>query len=164
MPTAHIEASPAYAVTPWKPSPDDESVISAALRVLEKRILGQALTSPSDTRNFLQLKLALCEHEVFCALFLDAQHRVIDVVELFRGTLTQVSVYPREVLRAALAMNAGAVIFCHNHPSGSPEPSRADELLTQTLKTALALVDVRVLDHVIVASTGTVSFAERGLM
>jgi DNA repair protein RadC len=164
MTAARTETAPPYSVAPWSPSADDEATIAAALRILENRVIGQSLTSPADARNFLRLKLALLDHEVFCALFLDAQHRVIHFAELFHGTLTQVSVYPREVVRAALALNAGAVILCHNHPSGSPEPSRADEHITQTLKAALALVDVRVIDHVVVASTGAVSLAERGLM
>jgi len=104
------------------------------------------------------------QHEVFTALFLDAQNRLIEDEDLFRGTLTQTSVYPREVVRRALHHNAAAVIFAHNHPSGVAEPSRADELLTRTLRDALALVDIRVLDHVIVAGAASVSFAERGLL
>ena len=104
------------------------------------------------------------EHEVFVCVFLDSQNRVIACEELFRGTLAQTSVYPREVVKAALAHNAAAVIFAHNHPSGVAEPSRADELLTQALKQALALVDVKVLDHFVVAGAGAVSFAERGLL
>jgi len=101
---------------------------------------------------------------VFAVLFLDAQHRQIACEELFRGTLTQTSVYPREVVKRALELNAGSVILAHNHPSGVLEPSRADELLTQTLKSSLNLVDVKVLDHVVVGRTGAISFAERGLM
>jgi DNA repair protein RadC len=104
------------------------------------------------------------QHEVFVTLLLDAQNRLIEYVELFRGTLTQTSVYPREVVKVALTKNAAAMIMAHNHPSGVAEPSRADELLTQTLKQALSLVDVRVLDHFIVAGADTVSFAERGLL
>jgi DNA repair protein RadC len=110
------------------------------------------------------MTLAHREHEVFIALFLDAQNRLLAADELFRGTLAQTSVYPREVVKRALAINAGAVIFAHNHPSGIAEPSRSDELLTASLKQALALVDVRVLDHLIVAGNSTVSFAERGLL
>jgi DNA repair protein RadC len=108
--------------------------------------------------------LARLEHEVFMALFLDAQNRVIAAEELFRGTLTQTSVYPREVVKRALVHNAAAVILAHNHPSGVAEPSRADEFLTQTLRQSLSLVDARVLDHFIVAGNGVVSFAERGLL
>ena len=104
------------------------------------------------------------EHEVFYCLMLDAQNRLIEAREMFRGTLTQTAVYPREVVKAALACNAGAVIFAHNHPSSLAEPSRADELLTQELKQALALVDVKVLDHFIVGGDTVLSFAERGLL
>ena len=123
-----------------------------------------ALTSPDAVRDYLRLALAARECEVFVVLFLDSQHRLIAADELFRGTLAQTSVYPREVVKAALAHNAAAVIFAHNHPSGVAEPSRADELLTQALKSALALVDVRTLDHFVVAAGEVVSFAERGLL
>ena len=142
----------------------------AAAKELVKRWLverlkqGSALNSPSAVRDYLRLRLQALPHEVFVTIFLDAQNRVIDVEELFRGTLTQTSVYPREVVKRALYHNAGAVILAHNHPSGVAEPSHADETLTQTLKQALALVDVRVLDHFIVAGTAVLSFAERGLL
>ena len=122
------------------------------------------LTAPGTVRDFLRIHFAGQEHETFVVLFLDAQNRLIAAEELFRGTLTQTSVYPREVVKAALRQNAGAVIFSHNHPSGVAEPSRADELLTVNLKQALALVDVRVLDHFVVAGAATISFAERGLL
>jgi DNA repair protein RadC len=125
---------------------------------------GSALTSPGAVRDYLRLALASRPHEVFVVLFLDAQHRVLGDAELFRGTLTQTSVYPREVVKAALAANAAAVIFAHNHPSGIAQPSQADELLTRQLREALALVEVRVLDHFIVAGNQTLSFAERGLL
>ena len=115
-------------------------------------------------RDYLRLTLGRREHEVFVALFLDAQNRLLVAEELFRGALTQTSVYPREVFKRALAVNAAAVIFAHNHPSGVAEPSRSDEMLTASLRMALALVDVRVLDHLIVAGPTTVSFAERGLL
>ena len=142
----------------------------AAVLELARRSLGEelrsgsAVTSPQAVRDYLRLVLGGREHEVFVALFLDAQHRVIVAEELFRGTLTQTSVYPREVVKAALKANAAAVIFAHNHPSGVAEPSQADELLTRHLKEALALVEVRVLDHFIVAGRATLSFAERGLL
>lgn len=123
-----------------------------------------ALSSPQAVRDYLRLMMVGKEHEVFVVLFLDAQHRVIATEELFRGTLTQTSVYPREVVKAALRHNAAALIFSHNHPSGIAEPSHADELLTRSLKSALALVDVQVLDHFIVAGVSTLSFAERGLL
>ena len=123
-----------------------------------------ALNSPREVRDYLKLVLGRADHEVFVVLMLDAQHRVMATDELFRGTLTQTSVYPREVVKAALARNAAAVIFAHNHPSGVAEPSHADELLTRSLKSALALVDVQVLDHFIVAGGRILSFAERGLL
>ncbi len=123
-----------------------------------------ALNAPAAVRDYLRIHFAGREYESFVALFLDAQHRVIEIEELFRGTLTQTSVYPREVVKASLHHNAAAVIFAHNHPSGMAEPSRSDELLTTALKQALALVDVRVLDHFIVAGMEVLSFAERGLI
>jgi DNA repair protein RadC len=123
-----------------------------------------ALSSPRAVRDYLRLTLQGLEHEVFMALLLDAQNRVIKAEELFRGTLTQTSVYPREVVKLALRHNAASVIFAHNHPSGVAEPSRSDEALTQALKQALALVDVKVLDHFIVAGSGCLSFAERGIL
>jgi DNA repair protein RadC len=123
-----------------------------------------ALTSPGTVRDYLRLAIAEREHEVFVCLWLDAQHRVIACEELFRGTLTQTSVYPREIVKAGLRANAAAVIFAHNHPSGAAQPSQADELLTRNLKDALSLVDIKVLDHFIVAGHQTLSFAERGLL
>jgi DNA repair protein RadC len=123
-----------------------------------------ALTSPGAVRDYLRLAIAHREHEVFVCLWLDAQHRVIACDELFRGTLTQTSVYPREIVKAGLKANAAAVIFAHNHPSGVAQPSQADELLTRNLKDALSLVDIKVLDHFIVAGHQTLSFAERGLL
>jgi DNA repair protein RadC len=125
---------------------------------------GSALTSPGAVRDYLRLAIAAREHEVFVCLWLDAQHRVLSIEELFRGTLTQTSVYPREIVKSALRANAAAVIFAHNHPSGVAQPSQADELLTRNLKEALALVEVKVLDHFIVAGNQAISFAERGLL
>jgi DNA repair protein RadC len=122
------------------------------------------LSSPSAVRDYLRLKLGGLSREVFIVLFLDAQNRVMASEELFAGTLTQTSVYPREVVKRALHHNAAAAIFAHNHPSGIAEPSRADELLTKALKDALALIDVKALDHFIVAGNTLLSFAERGLM
>lgn len=122
------------------------------------------LNAPQAVRDCLLIHFAGREHECFVAMFLDAQHRLIATHELFRGTLTQTSVYPREVVKAALRENAAAVIFSHNHPSGVAEPSQSDQQLTTALKSALALVDVRVLDHFIVAGTSITSFAERGLL
>jgi DNA repair protein RadC len=125
---------------------------------------GINLSSPTAVRDFLRLSIQNRQVEVFVGLFLDAQNRVIAVEELFSGTLTQTSVFPREVVRRALHHNAAGVIFAHNHPSGVAEPSHADETLTQALKEALALIDVRVLDHLIVGRGTTLSFAERGLL
>lgn len=125
---------------------------------------GNALNSPSAVRDFLKLHFAGQQYESFAVIFLDAQHRVIAFEELFKGTLTQTSVYPREVVKAALKHNAAAAIFAHNHPSGVAEPSQSDRMLTDALKQALSLVDVRSLDHFIVAGNSILSFAERGLI
>ena len=142
-----------------------DQTIRRALKILDARMRNTSvLSSPSLVRDYLRILLHDRGHEVFVVVFMDAQHRVIACEELFRGTLTQTSVYPREVVKAALAHNAGAVVFAHNHPSGVTEPSRADELLTQALKQALALIDVKVLDHFVIAGSGSVSFAERGLL
>ena len=142
-----------------------KAALELARRALREEISSRdALSSPRAVRDYLRLALAGREQEVFMVLLLDAQHRVIASEELFRGTLTQTSVYPREVVKCALKHNAAAVIFAHNHPSGVAEPSHADEILTRSLKTALALVDIQVLDHFIVAGTRTLSFAERGLL
>ncbi|HLS86917.1 MAG TPA: DNA repair protein RadC [Burkholderiales bacterium] len=141
------------------------AALELAKRSLRQRLAsGAALTSPAAVRDYLRLALGSRPHEVFVCLWLDAQHRVTKCEELFRGTLTQTSVYPREVVKAALAVNAAAVIFAHNHPSGVAQPSQADELLTRNLRDALSLVDVRVLDHFIVAGPQALSFAERGLL
>jgi len=142
----------------------EDATIRRALRILENRLRepGAALSSPAAVRDYLALSIGDREREVFIAVFLDAQHRVIEAEELFRGTLTQTSVYPRVVVQRALALNAAGVIFAHNHPSGVAEPSQADRWLTDQLKAALALVDVRTLDHFIVAGRHTLSFAERG--
>ena len=146
-------------------SGDADSVLAAATEILATRIRhGDALGSPGAVRDYLRLTLSGKDREVFVVVTLDAQNGVLGCEELFAGTLTQTSVYPREVVKAALAANAAAVIFAHNHPSGVAEPSRADELLTQNLKQALALVDIRVLDHFIVAGGAALSFAERGLI
>ena len=142
-----------------------QASLELARRALREDLSSRdALSSPRAVRDYLRLVLAGREHEIFVVLLLDAQHRVIATEELFRGTLTQTSVYPREVVKSALRHNCAAVIFAHNHPSGVAEPSHADELLTRSLKAALALVDVQVLDHFIVAGTRTLSFAERGLL
>jgi DNA repair protein RadC len=149
--------------------PAKRAEVGAVLE-LARRSLGQQLRqgpvfdSPERVKDYLRLAIGALGHEVFAVLFLDTQHRLIEYRELFRGTLTQTSVYPREVVKHALAAQAAAVVLAHNHPSGLAEPSRADEFLTQTLKSALALIDVRVLDHLVVGADRVVSFAERGLL
>jgi DNA repair protein RadC len=141
------------------------AAMELARRSAEERVCeATALTSPGAVRDYLRLAIGARPHEVFVCIWLDAQHRVIKFEEPFRGTLTQTSVYPREVVKAALACNAAAVIFAHNHPSGVAQPSQADELLTANLKEALALIEVKVLDHFIIAGNQAISFAERGLL
>jgi DNA repair protein RadC len=142
-----------------------QAAVELARRALRETIRAvDVLSSPRAVRDFLRLSLQGRGEEVFVGMFLDTQNRVIAAEELFHGTLTQTSVYPREVVKRALHNNAAAVIFAHNHPSGAAEPSGADEVLTRTLKQALALVDVKVLDHFIVGAGAALSFAERGLL
>jgi DNA repair protein RadC len=138
--------------------------IARALRVMEKSLVVRDVVfdSPALVRQYLSLRLFNLEAEVFIVLLLDSQNRLIEARELFRGTLSQTVVYPREVVKAALLANASAVIFAHNHPSGVPDPSHADRLLTDALRNALTTIDIRVLDHIIVAGPKTTSFAERG--
>ena len=146
---------------------EDEALINKALAALERRMRskeGGVMTSPLATRRYLQFRFAELEHEVFSILHLDNRNTLIECQELFRGTIDGASVYPREVVKEVLARNAAAVILVHNHPSGNPEPSRADELITLRLRDALALIDVRMLDHVIVTPTGCTSLAEKGLL
>ena len=143
--------------------------LRAVLEMCRRALLAESserdvLTSPDCVRRFVSLKLRHLEHEEFVCLFLDNKHRVIEFREMFRGTLSSASVYPREVVKACLKVNAAAVIFAHNHPSGVAEPSDADIALTDKLKQALALIDVRVLDHLVVGEGVPVSFDERGLM
>jgi DNA repair protein RadC len=141
------------------------AVFEMARRALSQRLKErEAFHTPGAVKQYLQLQLAHKNHEVFAVLFLDSQNRMLAMEELFRGTLSQTSVYPREVVMRALHHQAAAVVLSHNHPSGSVQPSRADEHLTQTLKASLALVDVRVLDHIIVGQGQTLSMAEQGLM
>ena len=142
-----------------------QAVLEMARRALAEQMKrGDSLSSPQAVRDYLRITLSHLPHEVFVGVFLTAQNRVIAVEELFRGTLTQTSVYPREVVKRALALNAAAVILAHNHPSGEASPSHADRALTHNLAQALALVDVKVLDHFIVAPGAAMSFAEQGLM
>lgn len=143
----------------------DDEIISSAKRILRKKFKrGIAITNPTTTKDYVHLELAEHEQEVFACIFLDNRHRVILFEKLFFGTLTDASVHPREVVKRALALNAGAVIFAHNHPSGVAEPSTADRSITKRLQHALELIDVRVLDHIVVGAEGTVSFAERELL
>lgn len=149
--------------------PAKRAELAAVLELARRSIAGQlqqrpVFDSPGRVKDFLKLQLARRAHEVFAVMFLDAQNQLLAMEEMFRGTLTQTSVYPREVAKRALELNAAAVVLAHNHPSGAAEPSRADEYLTQSLKSALALVDVRVLDHLVVGQAEVVSFAERGLL
>ena len=141
------------------------AAIELARRSLQEKLKeSAALTSPGAVRDYLRLKLTSRKEEAFVCIWLDSQHRAIHIEEPFRGTLTQTSVYPREIVKSALRVNAAAVIFAHNHPSGVAQPSQADELLTRNLKEALALVEIKVLDHFIVAGNQAISFAERGLL
>lgn len=161
--TVRSEPSAQYSARSAK----DETIIHQALAILDSRLRTQdevCITCPEDTRRFLRLQLAEREAEVFCVLFLTNRHRVIAFEEMFRGTIDGATVHPREVVKAALRHNCAAVILAHNHPSGVAEPSRADEVLTRRLSSALELVDIRVLDHLIVGGQDITSFAERGLL
>ncbi|MET3381118.1 RadC family protein [Variovorax paradoxus] len=141
------------------------AVLELARRAMGERLKERAVfDSPGAVKQYLQLHIGSCSYEVFAVVFLDVQHRMIALEEMFRGSLTQTSVYPREVVTRAIHHQAAAVVLAHNHPSGNIEPSRADESLTQTLRAALALVDVRVLDHIIVSPGQSFSMAERGLL
>lgn len=143
----------------------EDEVITQALAILARRVRRTVcFDTPKVVRDFLAVRMSSLDCEVFAVVFLDTQLRLIEAVDMFRGTISQTSVYPREIIKTALRLNASAVILAHNHPSGCAEPSRADEFLTQSLKTALATIDVRVLDHIVVAGGQTVSFAERGLL
>jgi len=142
-----------------------EQIFDAARQVVDQKMQrGMAFVSPTDVKSYFVTKLAGLEHEVFAVLFLDVKFRLIEYMEMFRGTIDGAAVHPREVLKAVLRLNAAAVIVGHNHPSGCPEPSGADKALTQRLGEALALVDVRLLDHVVVGGRATVTFTERGLL
>ncbi|MES2889884.1 MAG: DNA repair protein RadC [Pseudomonadota bacterium] len=149
--------------------PAKRGQVAAVLELARRSLVGQlqqrtVLTSVTQVKAFVQLQLAARPHEVFAVMFLDAQHQLLQWEEMFRGSIAHTSVYPREVVKRALSLNAGAVILVHNHPSGLAEPSPADRHLTRQLQNALALVDVRVLDHLVVGHGAVVSFGERGLM
>jgi DNA repair protein RadC len=140
-------------------------ILEAARAVMNRRVRrGSHMGSPATVRDFLTIRLGSLDHEVFAVLLLDARNRLIEFVELFRGTIDGASVYPREVVKLALAKNAAAVLIAHDHPSGVSEPSHADELITRRLRDALALVDIRLLDHIIIAGGESLSLAERGLL
>jgi len=161
--TVRSEPSAQYSARSAK----NDDLIYQALAILDSRLRTTNdvhVTSPEDTRRYLRLQLAEREAEVFCVLFLTNRHRVIAFEEMFRGTIDGATVHPREVVKQALRLNAAAVILAHNHPSGVAEPSRADEAITRRLRDALALVDVRVLDHLIVGGCEITSLAERGLL
>lgn len=144
---------------------EEDALIESALQILKRRHRRKTLlANPSAVKDYLAIRLSPYEHEVFVVLFLDNRHRVIELSEMFRGTIDGASVHPREVVKAALKLNAAAVILCHNHPSGVAEPSQADLHLTRRLKEVLGMVDVRVLDHFVIGDGEAVSFAERGLL
>jgi DNA repair protein RadC len=163
---ARSENAAVYAINPEIQKQDGDDLIAMAIENLQARLRapGPDFGSPTAAREYLILTLAEREHEIFGCLFLDNRHRLIAIEEMFRGTLNGTAVYPREVAKRALAHNSAAVIFFHNHPSGDPDPSRADEALTQRLKEALAMPDIRTLDHIIVGGSTTMSFAERGML
>ena len=146
------------------PASPDQILAAARQHIAQRFRRGASLTSPALMRDFLRLRLGTREFETFCCLFLDNRHRLIEFVELFRGTIDGASVHPREVVKEALKRNAAAVIFVHPHPSGVAEPSQADEMITRRLRESLSLLDIRVLDHLIVAGDEVISFAERGLI
>ena len=137
--------------------------IAEAYNIATEDMVGESIRSPADTEKFLMGKMAGLDHEMFCIIYLDNRHRILDFQELFRGTIDGTSVYPREVVKEALQRNAAAIILAHNHPSGVAEPSTADERITKRLKAALELVDIRVLDHIIVGHARTTSLASRGI-
>ncbi len=156
-------------VAPYDVNPKVQTRLQAAKELIRRSLAESmrdrdAMTSPEAVRDYLRVSLSGRSREVFLVIFLDAQNRVLRAEELFQGTLTQTPVYPREIVRRALEVNAAAVILAHNHPSGVAEPSRADESLTQAVRTAAAVLDIKVLDHFIVAEGNVVSFVERGLM
>jgi len=164
-----LHADPAALARVRGLGPAKRAELAAVLEIARRALLQQlearpVLAAMAQVKDYVSLQLRNLPHEMFAVLFLDSQHRLIRLEEMFRGTLTQTSVYPREVVKRALELHAGAVILAHNHPSGMTEPSRADQVLTERLKAALQIVDVRVLDHLVVAGPYVTSFAERGLL
>lgn len=166
--TAKTEARAQYAVKREinAAASNEDAIIAQALEILARRMrnTGMMMDSPEVVRDWLRLRVGGKPHEEFGVIWLNARHEVVEADEMFRGTLTQTSVYPREVVKEALRINAAACIMYHNHPSGAAEPSLADEMLTRALKEALAMVDVHVLDHMVVTAETITSFAERGLL
>jgi DNA repair protein RadC len=160
------EDSPLYAVekSTYPLAASEDEIIAKALTILESRVCNTAMLSPQNVQDWFRLRSAHLEHEVFSVMFLDAQHCLIECEDMFRGTATQCGVYAREIAKRALQLNASAVVVSHNHPSGSSEPSQADVKLTVSLKNALAMIDVRVLDHIVVANGGTFSFSATGVL
>lgn len=164
MNTSHIDLYVLDDDGQFKPALD-EDIIEAALTILDERLMRKGLVDgPDVAEQFLSLRLGGLEHEVFAGLFMDAQSRIIDYVELSHGSITETRVYPREVIKTALKLNAAAVIFAHNHPSGNPNPSDADVALTKLLVGAMDMIAVRVLDHIVIGGGAAVSFAEKGLL
>ena len=146
----------------YREATPEETILAARQAIAKRFRRGATLSSPGLVREYLRVTFATLDHEVFCVLLLDTHHRLLSFQQMFRGTLDSAAVFPREVVKEVLKYNAGAVIFAHNHPSGLAEPSVADECITRRLKEALALIDVRVLDHLVVAGATFVSMAERG--
>jgi DNA repair protein RadC len=164
--TAQSEPPAVYQIHPRPAAADEDAIINQALSILDGRLRtpGDTMKSPGDVSRYCELRLAGLEHEVFMVLYLDNRHRLIEAREEFRGTLTQTSVYPREIVKTALALNAGAIILAHNHPSGLLEPSLADQRLTDTLRTLFNQLDIQVLDHIVVGNAASMSFAQKGLL
>ena len=156
------ETQPEYHTNPTS----DDALIQTCLKILESRIRKPEtyIKNPEDTKNYLKLELSEKEHEVFAVLFLDSQHGVIAYEEMFQGTIDEASVYPREIIKKALKFNAAALIIAHNHPSGNPESSDADITITNRIKDAANLLEIRLLDHIIVGGVDTISLAEQGYL
>lgn len=165
-PEARSEDLPIYLVPPPQDTMTENAIIDKALSILELRMRrpGEPLHNPDTARRYCQLRIGHKAHEVFMVLYLDSHHRLIDAREEFRGTITQTAVYPREIVKSALELNASAVILVHNHPSGKLEPSHADQVLTSQIRRSLACVDVGLIDHIIVTATDSMTFASKGLL
>lgn len=149
-----------------KLSAEQLSIVNQAISILDQTIINRefSLTSPDLVRNYLRLKLEKKEREIFAVIFLDNQHRVIEYNEMFSGTISAAAVYPREILKRSLELNSAAIIIAHNHPSGKANESQADKMITERIQTALGVVDIRLLDHIIIGSGEMVSFAEKGFI